>query len=144
MKTLTLGFIPENWTGNKDGDARVDIGDTEFSNTTEVIFTIEADEFSYNNSVIDYNKAEKATYPELNALVENLKASNNWEALTSKSLATAFKTINGNYTPKNSDKVVRFMGTDGPEIIEADTYKGCFYIHCYDEDEESDITVIFS
>ena len=143
MKSLNMGFIPDNWSGNTDGEFRIDIGDSEFSNTVEINFTVEDDNFEFDDLIIDYDKAVNANYAELNKLVEKIKINNNWNLLTAKSLSIAFKTIQGNYTPKNNDKIIKFIGTDGPEIIDALDYKTCFYMHCYDEDEESDFTVIF-
>ena len=143
MKSLNMGFIPDNWSGNTDGEHRIDIGDTEFSKTIEINFTVEDDTFEFDDLTLDYDKTANSTYSELNKLVESIKEKNNWTLLTSKSLSTAFKTIQGLYTPKNNDKIIKFIGTDGPEITDASTYKSCFYIHCYDEDADSDVTVIF-
>ena len=144
MKSINIGFIPDNWSGNVDGGGdRIDIGSTEFSNTIEIQFKVEDNKFEFDDLILDYDKTVNNTYSELIKLVEYLKVKNNWTLLTNKSLSTAFKTIQGLYWPINFNGTIKFISSKGPEIVDAPNYKSCFYINCWDEDEESDITVIF-
>jgi len=44
--TLTVGFIPEDWEGNSDGEKVVLVGDTDFSKTIENEIEIGDDDFT--------------------------------------------------------------------------------------------------
>lgn len=144
MKTVTIGYIPSTWSSNEDGEDRIDVGDTEFSKTDEVVFEIENNKFEYEGRVIEFQHIHNTPYQELKKLVQNLQKTKGWSSLTNNSLATAFWTIKGEYTPKKNDKVIKFLTTEGPEISSAKSYLGHFYMNIWDDDTENEMLIVFA
>jgi len=120
---------------------RIDVGDAEFSKTKEIVFDSEDGSVVCFDQRMQWQFANRADYLELKKLVSNLKKYFEVITLTNKSLAAAFDFIQQDEAVPAG--IIRFHSSDGPEIPNATELKGCFYLHTWDEDSDSDRLVVF-
>lgn len=144
MSTLTIGYIPEEWQGNEDDNDRVDVGDVEFSRTTEVTVEVKDGLLTYDGNEAQFEELHNSSYLGTVLFFLSLKKTMGWEKLSKDSLAKGIGFLKEVYIPKKNDKTIKFSTTEGPEILGGFAYKGMFYAHLYDDETEKDRLVVFS
>jgi len=140
--TLTLGFVPSDWSGASDGSKKILVGDVSYSKTSEILYEIGDDDWKN----ITHNLLLSGSMDDIYKQIGN-----DCGALSSGLDRIPRQVIQNIYELclEEAEEQSRFIDLfeDGKDFFlnNRKKYNGCFY--CYyrtlDDDEEIETELLF-
>jgi hypothetical protein len=146
INSITIGYVPENWSGNEEDEMRIEIGNPEFSKNKEVTFRVTPPGQGDRDWDIEARTIGCALYSD--ELFENfskaiediigVKVDGNFRVVVDCYINEwkIDKLLAGRAISKN-DSII-FMGTECFDILVNDLSRGRVYVLGSDEENEKD------